>query len=101
MKRDRVVLRGTRSLPSSAHVLIMIGTWGDERQWDAGLGMRVMLSTMGMKLTPILSMADMSVSGGMCFMQVSWCVVSHPTAVVRASQLVVSELVSDKGPNGG
>lgn len=58
------------------------------------------LSAMGMKLTPTLSMADMSVSGFWRFMQESWCVVLQPTAAARLSQLVLSlgGLVSDKGP---
>lgn len=99
MKKGKVVVRGTRSLPSSAHVLIMTGTLGDgECQWAAGLEMRVTLSTMGMKLTTVLSMAAMSVSGGMCFMQESWWVVLQPTAAARLSQLVVEEEVSERGP---
>ena len=55
---------------------------------------------MGMKLTPILSIAVMSDSGLMRFMHVSWVVPLQPKAETRLSQLVLSleELVSDRGP---
>ena len=53
MKGDLVVLRGTRSLPSSGQMLIMMGTLREEeRHWVAVLGMPVTLSAIGKKLKP-------------------------------------------------